>query len=124
MTNPLFDALLGKHATSPAPLLHLPDGRVISYADMAAQVFQLSGYLRDAGLQKGDRLAMQCPKSPRALALYLACLHSGVIFLPLNTGYTPDEIAYFVQDATPKILVTDPGSAKDLADVARGLAQR
>ena len=114
MTNPLYDTLLGHRADSPAPLLHLPQGEVVSYADMAAQVAQISGYLRAAGLKKGDRLAMQCPKSPAALALYLACLHSGLIFLPLNTAYTPDEIAYFVGDATPKIIVVDPDAHEAL----------
>lgn len=119
MTNPLYDTLLGARAHSDATLLHLPNGTILSYADMAGRVAHLSGYLRAAGLEKGDRLAMQCPKSPQALALYLACLHSGVIFLPLNTGYTPDEVAYFVQDASPKILVTDPAAADTLRDVAR-----
>ena len=119
MTNPLYNTLIGARAQSTAPLLYLADGTTLSYADMATRVARLSGYLRTMGLEKGDRLAMQCPKSPQALALYLACLHSGVIFLPLNTGYTPDEIAYFVQDATPKILVTDPSSAQALREVAR-----
>ncbi|WP_223426941.1 malonate--CoA ligase [Tateyamaria pelophila] len=119
MTNSLYDTLLGARAHSDAPLLHLPDGATLSYSDMAGRVAHLSGYLRAAGLEKGDRLAMQCPKSPQALALYLACLHSGVIFLPLNTSYTPDEIAYFVQDASPKILVTGPAAADALRDVAR-----
>ncbi|MCE8009647.1 malonyl-CoA synthase [Aestuariivita sp.] len=118
MTNPLYDTVLGQRADSSAPLLHLPQGEVVSYADMAARVARISGYLRAAGLEKGDRLAMQCPKSPAALALYLACLHSGVIFLPLNTAYTPDEIAYFVGDATPKILVVDPDAHEALAPIA------
>ena len=116
MTNPLYDTLLGQRADSTAPLLH--DGTTLSYADMAARVARISGFLRGAGLAKGDRLAMQCPKSPEALALYLACLHSGVIFLPLNTAYTPDEIAYFVDDASPKVLVTDPAAAAALRPVA------
>ncbi|MCE0506150.1 malonyl-CoA synthase [Roseivivax sp. GX 12232] len=112
MTNPLYDMLIGGRADSPAPLLHLPGGQVLSYADMAARAARIAGMLSAEGLEKGDRLAMQCPKSPEALALYLACLQSGVIFLPLNTAYTPDEIGYFVGDAAPKIVVTDP-SAED-----------
>ncbi len=119
MTNPLYDTLIGARAQSTAPLLYLADGTTLSYADMATRVARLSGYLRTMGLEKGDRLAMQCPKSPQALTLYLACLHSGVTFLPLNTGYTPDEIAYFVQDATPKILVTDPSSVQALREISR-----
>ncbi len=124
MTNPLYDTLLGRHADSGAPLLHLPDGATLSYAEMAGRVARISGYLRAAGLTKGDRLAMQCAKSPEALALYLACLHCGVIFVPLNTAYTPDEIAYFVGDATPRILVTDPASVDALAPVAQKAGTR
>ncbi|SDZ59253.1 malonyl-CoA/methylmalonyl-CoA synthetase [Jannaschia faecimaris] len=118
MTNPLYDALLGRHAHSDATLLHLADGKTLSYADIAGRVARISGMLRSAGLAKGDRLAMQCPKSPQALALYLACLHSGVIFLPLNTAYMPDEISYFVGDATPKLLVVDPAAKSVLQPVA------
>lgn len=118
MINPLYDTLLGRYANSPDPLLHLPNGETLGYADMATQVLRLSGYLRTAGMEKGDRVLFQCPKSPTALAVYLACLHSGVIFVPLNTAYTPDEIAYFLKDATPKILITDPAMAKASAAVA------
>ncbi|SIT13226.1 malonyl-CoA/methylmalonyl-CoA synthetase [Roseivivax lentus] len=117
MTNPLYDTLLGHRAKSAAPLLHLTDGRTLSYADMAGMAARFAGLLAAQGLAKGDRLAMQCPKSPEAFALYLACLQSGVIFLPLNTAYTPDEIAYFVGDATPGIVVADPASEAALAPI-------
>jgi malonyl-CoA/methylmalonyl-CoA synthetase len=119
MTNGLYHMVLGQHADSDATLLHLPDGTALSYAQMAQQVAQISGMLRAQGLRKGDRLAMQCPKSPQALALYLACLHSGVIFLPLNTAYTPDEVSYFVDDAAPKMIVADPAAAAALRPVAQ-----
>jgi len=118
LTNPLYDMLLGRHADSDAPLLHLTDETILNYRDMVQRVVHISGMLRQKGLQKGDRLAMQCSKSPEALALYIACVHSGVIFLPLNAAYTPDEVSYFISDATPKILVTDPKVEEILQPVA------
>jgi malonyl-CoA/methylmalonyl-CoA synthetase len=119
MTNGLYQMLLGRHDESKAPLLHLPDGKTVSYAQMAQNVAQISGMLRASGLCKGERLAMQGPKSSKSLALYLACIHSGVIFLPLNTAYTPDEVRYFVEDAAPKIIVTDPKAEAALRPVAQ-----
>jgi malonyl-CoA/methylmalonyl-CoA synthetase len=119
MTNGLYQMLLGRHDESKAPLLHLPDGKTVSYAQMAQNVAQISGMLRASGLCKGERLAMQGPKSSQSLALYLACIHSGVIFLPLNTAYTPDEVRYFVEDAAPKIIVTDPKAEAALRPVAQ-----
>ena len=57
------------------------------------------------GLVVGDRLAAQIEKSAEGLALYAACIQSGVIFLPLNTAYTPAEISYFVGDLEPSYLL-------------------
>src|SRR4029079_4056133 len=57
------------------------------------------------GVKPGDRVAVQTEKRPAGLLLYLACLRAGAVFLPLNTGYTPAEIAYFVQDAEPRLFV-------------------
>ena len=59
-------------------------------------------------------------KSVEAIILYLATLRAGAVFLPLNTGYTPAEIDYFIGDATPAVLVCDPARA----DALRGAASR
>ena len=55
--------------------------------------------LAEAGVGVGDRVALQAKKSPEALAVYAACVQMGAIFLPLNTAYTPAEVAYFVSDS-------------------------
>ena len=58
---------------------------------------------------------MQVEKSPAALILYLACLRAGFVYLPLNTGYTPAELAYFVQDAQPRLFVCSPQNKDKIA---------
>lgn len=77
-----------------------------------AEVFKLSGQIANAlvasGLKPDDRVAAQVEKSVWALALYLAVVRCGAIFLPLNTAYTETEINYFLSDAEPRILVCDP----------------
>jgi acyl-CoA synthetase (AMP-forming)/AMP-acid ligase II len=61
---------------------------------------QIAHALTEAGLKPGDRLAAQIGKSPEALALYAACVQAGiVIFLPLNTAYTVDELSYFIENS-------------------------
>ena len=59
--------------------------------------------IEQLGLVVGDRLAAQIEKSAEGLALYAACIQSGVIFLPLNTAYTPAEISYFVGDLRSQV---------------------
>ncbi|NCW62202.1 MAG: malonyl-CoA synthase, partial [Rhodobacteraceae bacterium] len=65
----------------------------------------------------GHRVAMQCEKSIEALALYLACLRVGSLFLPLNTAYMPAEMDYFVGDAEPTIVVSSIQAADQLAPI-------
>ena len=108
MTNRLYDALLGRQSGSDRPFLLSSAGDVTSYADIDRQSARLANALAATGVQPGDRVAVQVEKSQAALALYLAALRVGAVFLPLNTAYTPDEIAYFVGDAEPAVVVCDP----------------
>ena len=64
--------------------------------------------LTDLGVSPGSRVIVQVDKSPQCLFLYLACLRSGAIYLPLNTAYQDDELTYFMRDASPALVVCDP----------------
>eukprot|EP01035_Chromulina_nebulosa_P048815 gene48815-66264_t len=48
-----------------------------------------------------SRVAVQVEKSVEAMALYLATLRAGYVFLPLNTAYQSAEIEYFIGNAEP-----------------------
>jgi malonyl-CoA/methylmalonyl-CoA synthetase len=101
------------------PALILPGGSQISYGALAEDVGRIAALLKSKGVAPGDRIAVQAAKSPETLMLYLATLQAGAVYLPLNTAYTPAEIAYFVEDAEPKLFVQD---AIGLAREAAGLA--
>lgn len=117
MTNLAFDALFGRHAGSEKPFLFLDDGTVLTYAAFLARVGQFAHAITDLGLRVGDRLAVQIEKSPEALAVYGACLQTGVVFLPLNTAYTAQEMSYFVGDSGAKLILCDQRRAAALGDV-------
>lgn len=119
MTNTLFDALFAPLAGRDDPLMILPDGQGISGDSFLRQVARLAHALRDAGVEPGDRVAVQVAKSPAALAVYGATVALGAIFLPLNTAYTADEVDYFLGNATPRIFLCDPvrrGALEPVAD--------
>ena len=87
------------------PLLVIPNGPVIHYDDIAAASARYANALVEAGCKPGDRVAAQLDKDWRVLALYLACLRAGLVYLPLNTGYQKAELAYFFGDAQPTVIV-------------------
>jgi malonyl-CoA/methylmalonyl-CoA synthetase len=85
-----------------------------TYAGLLAETGRLANTLVSLGLRKGDRLLLQVEKCEAVLSLYLACLRTGLVFLPVNPGYTVAETEHFLRDAEPALAVTDPGRVDGL----------
>lgn len=124
MANPLYDALFAPLAGRGSTFLILPDGREMSGAAFHCLCARVAGALTALGLQPGDRMAVQVEKSPEALALYGGAVMAGVVFLPLNTAYTPEELRYFLSDAGAALLLADGTRAAALAPVAAACGTR
>lgn len=120
MINHLYDGLL-KDADKSRLFATLDDGRTYTYADVDAVSARLANLLVARGLQPGDRVAAQIPKSIEAVMLYLATVRAGGVFLPLNNAYTPTEIEYFLDNAGPRIFVCDPASADSYKSLTQKL---
>ena len=106
-------ALLRDHFPEDAeqPCVLIPGGRVIHYDELDQWSARIANVLVDAGCTAGDRVAVQVEKCWQALALYLACLRAGLVYLPLNTAYKKAELEYFFGDAEPRLIVCRPESA-------------
>ncbi|MBL4767840.1 MAG: malonyl-CoA synthase [Rhodobacteraceae bacterium] len=121
MANPLYDALFGVHAGRTTPFLYLPDGQMITHRDFLHTASQIANVMAKLGLRPGDRVAAQVQKSTEALALYAACAQAGMVFLPLNTDYTADELTYFIEDSGASLILCDSGRQEMLAALATRL---
>lgn len=109
-----------------ASLLARPNAVVLESAERSWSgaaldewVGRYAAALTSLGLQPGDRVAVQVEKSAENIALYLAALRVGAIYVPLNTAYVAREIEYFFGDAAPKICVVDPQRIDALSSIAR-----
>ena len=76
-----------------------------TWQDLLDASAMLANLLESLGLQAGARIAVQVEKSVEALMLYLATLRAGLIYLPLSTAYQSAEMAYFIEDAKPAVVV-------------------
>ncbi|HEX9768909.1 MAG TPA: malonyl-CoA synthase [Kiloniellales bacterium] len=110
MSENLFSKIAARLADENAVFIRHPDGETLSYGRAFARTAQFANVLIRLGVEPGDRVAAQVEKSADALLLYLGCLRAGAVFLPLNTGYTGPELAYFLGDAEPRVVVVDPVS--------------
>lgn len=121
MSENLFAAI---RAGLPAPdkvFIETSGGAVFTYGDVLRLSARQAHALRAAGVRPGDRVAAQVEKSPQALVFYLACVRAGAVYLPLNTGYTDGEIAFFAADAEPALMLVDPARRADLARACPGV---
>ncbi len=78
-----------------------------TYARAARRSAQLANALAARGAAPGDRVAMQVSKSAEAIMVYLACVRAGYVLVPMNTGYTVDEVDFLVADAQPTVVLDD-----------------
>jgi malonyl-CoA/methylmalonyl-CoA synthetase len=115
----LYNQLLPAERPASRPALLLPDGRTVSYGMLAESAARFATVIAALGVRVGDRVAVQVEKSPEALALYLACLRGGFIFIPLNTAYREHETGYILGDADPALLVVVPERAEEARRLAR-----
>ena len=108
MSEDLFHALEAAVPDPEKALLEPADGGHVSYGE----AFGCRPVSPTCSLRKASSPATGSPcrsTSPgRWSALYLATLRAGAVYLPLNTGYTPAEIAYFLGDAEAKLFVCRP----------------
>lgn len=123
MTNTLYDALIAPQAQNKATFLTLDDGTDVSYAGFVSRVAQLANVLTQAGVKPGDRVVVQAPKLMDTIALYGAAVQTGAVYLPLNTAYTQSELTYFIEDATPTLIVCDVRNEAELLAICGGDTQ-
>ncbi|MBK9571316.1 MAG: malonyl-CoA synthase [Rhodoferax sp.] len=81
------------------------NGLFYSWRDLERASAMLANLLGSLELPSGARIAVQVEKSVEAMLLYLATLRAGYVFLPLNTAYQRGEIAYFIDNAEPSVVV-------------------
>ena len=89
-------------------LIDGPTGRTITYQQLAGGVQAIAAGLHDRGFGKGDVLAIFSPNIPEYAIAYYAAIRLGGIVTPANPLYTPEELAFQLNDAGAKLLLTIP----------------
>ncbi|TDX62534.1 amino acid adenylation domain-containing protein [Methylosinus sp. sav-2] len=79
----------------------------LAYREMRGQVARLALALAAAGVVRGDRVAVALPRSVHLSLALMAALEAGAAYLPLDTSYPDERLAYMVEDAAPRLIVTN-----------------
>jgi len=104
------------HPDKPAVVM-AGSGRSLSYAELDERSLRLARHLHDAGLRRGDVVALVSDNAPEAYEVYWAALRSGLYVTAVNHHLAPGEASYVVGDCGARVLVVSAA----VADLAAGL---
>ena len=97
-----------------SPALILSDGGVMSFGELHVRSQRVAAVLHGAGLRPGDGVALVLPNRPEFFEITWGCQLSGLYYTAVNTHFTPDEVAYVIDDSDAKAVFVD-ASMGDLA---------
>jgi len=107
-----------KYPDKPAIVL---EGRGYTFHEIDEEVRKRGQWLRNKGIQKGDRVALQLPKGMEFIFLHLAILSVGAVTLPLNPAYSAGEIAYALSDSQSCLFFTGSKEFEPLQKTVEGV---
>ena len=97
----------------------LDGDRPATWREFYGRVERSAAFLRSAGLESGDRMAVLLSNSPEYLELYYATAMAGIIIVPLNNRWSVDDCAFAIADSGTKSLVVDDrflGAGRGIVD--------
>jgi long-chain acyl-CoA synthetase len=81
-------------------------GKTLTFREVYEQALTLANYLKQIGLQKGDRVSIMLPNCPQAVISYYGVLFAGGIVVQTNPLYTEHELEYQLNDSGATMLIT------------------
>ena len=86
----------------------------VSFQSFFRLANRFANLICELGIKPNDRILVQVEKSISALALYVATIRAGCVFVPLNTSYTYGELEYFISNSKPSLFIFDQSSEENL----------
>jgi acyl-CoA synthetase (AMP-forming)/AMP-acid ligase II len=101
------DTLTRTAAARPGQLAVVDGGRRFTYASFNGYVNLIAHGLAGLGYERGSVLALASGNSADFLAVYYACAKLGVVCVPINLGWRPDEVAYVLGHSRARGIVVE-----------------
>jgi amino acid adenylation domain-containing protein len=76
----------------------------LSYAELNARANRLAHYLRQLGVEAGDKVAIVLERSVDLVTAEIAILKSGASYVPIDPAFPTERIAWLVVDCTARVV--------------------
>lgn len=82
------------------------EGTETSYLQLEGAINKFASSLNELGISKGDHVAVVLGNSPYFIISLYGAIRAGATVIPINPIYTPDEIAYIINNGDVKAVIT------------------
>ncbi|MFJ4581858.1 amino acid adenylation domain-containing protein [Streptomyces echinatus] len=82
------------------------EAATLTYGELDAAANRLARLLAGRGAGPGHLVALALPRSVELVTAMLAVAKAGAAYLPVDTGYPAERIAYMLEDSRPVLTVT------------------
>ena len=97
-----------KESRDPAIICEFEDKTniIISYADLDSKVGKLAAFLKNKGINRGERIGIFMPLIPEAIIAMYAIIRCGAVAVPMFSGYGRDAVETRIKDSSIRFLFT------------------
>jgi acetyl-CoA synthetase len=92
-----------------------------TFAELRAVTNRLANYLREQGVERGDRVGVNAPQCPETVMAHLAAWKLGAVSVPLSTLFGPDAVAYRLTDCDAVAAVVDASNVDNFREARESL---
>lgn len=100
----LFYEIINDHPAED-PALICQD-KMLTYGEVREEVTLWAAHLQSSGVCKGDKVGLFSKNCNEFVIAYLAIIKAGGVVVPFNFQLAAPEVAYIVQDAGMRVMVT------------------
>ena len=97
------------------------EGQQLTYTELNAKANRLARYLRHVGVGADELVALCVERSVEMVVGILGVLKAGGAYVPLDPSYPRERLEYLLQDAAPKVVLTQEGLRERLAGTSARL---
>jgi amino acid adenylation domain-containing protein/thioester reductase-like protein len=86
-------------------ITHLND--TVTFAEMETSATSLAHFLFEAGIRRGDNIAVMMERTPSLIITMLAIFKAGAVFVPINPKYPNERTEFVIENSHAKIVLTN-----------------
>ncbi len=92
------------------------ENRKYSFKEFNQLCNKIANFLLDSKIRENYRVLVKLEKSVICLAIYIATIRAGCIYVPVNTSYTAAEVDYLIVNSQPSLFISNYENIKNISN--------